>query len=122
MICLDTNSLILGLVPESAASLALVEWTQAGESLVTAISAWYDSKLDSCLTYFRGLRTAVYHHSAAAIAGGMHRCVAGANSRCSGVGLVETRIAKATNPIEFPESKPPANPLAFPTQIVIIPE
>lgn len=42
MICLDTNYLILGLVPGSAESQALIKWTQAGESLVTAMPAWYE--------------------------------------------------------------------------------
>ena len=42
MICLDTNYLILGLVPGSAESAQLLAWTQAGESLVTSAACWYE--------------------------------------------------------------------------------
>ncbi len=42
MICLDTNYLILGLVPGSAESASLITWSQAGERLVTAMPAWYE--------------------------------------------------------------------------------
>lgn len=42
MICLDTNYLILGLIPGSAESMALVSWAQRGERLVTPAVAWYE--------------------------------------------------------------------------------
>ncbi len=42
MICLDTNYLILGLVPASQESQDLVRWIQAGEVLITPMPAWYE--------------------------------------------------------------------------------
>lgn len=42
MICLDTNYLILGLIPGSAESMELVSWAQRGERLVTPAVAWYE--------------------------------------------------------------------------------
>lgn len=42
MICLDTNYLILGLVPASRESQALSRWAQSGEPLITPMSAWYE--------------------------------------------------------------------------------
>ena len=42
MICLDTNYLILGLVPGSKESLDLIAWIRGGETLITAMPAWYE--------------------------------------------------------------------------------
>ncbi len=42
MICLDTNYLILGLVPGSPESQDLIQWAQAGETLVAPMPAWYE--------------------------------------------------------------------------------
>ncbi|MBB5035355.1 type II toxin-antitoxin system VapC family toxin [Prosthecobacter vanneervenii] len=42
MICLDTNYLILGLMPGSRESQELIQWAQAGETLITAMPAWYE--------------------------------------------------------------------------------
>lgn len=42
MICLDTNYLILGLVPGSRESKQLIAWVQAGETLITPMTAWYE--------------------------------------------------------------------------------
>lgn len=42
MICLDTNYLILGLVPGSKESRNLVAWAQSGEALITPMPAWYE--------------------------------------------------------------------------------
>ncbi len=42
MICLDINYLILGLVPGSQESRYLIAWSQAGEALITPMSAWYE--------------------------------------------------------------------------------
>jgi predicted nucleic acid-binding protein len=42
MICLDTNYLILGLMPGSRESQDLIRWAQAGETLITAMPAWYE--------------------------------------------------------------------------------
>lgn len=42
MICLDTNYLILGLVPTSEESREIIAWTLAGEILVTSMTAWYE--------------------------------------------------------------------------------
>lgn len=42
MICLDTNYLILGLVPGSRESQDLVGWVQEGETLVTPMPSWYE--------------------------------------------------------------------------------
>ncbi len=42
MICLDTNYLILGLVPGSKESSDLAAWAAHGESLVTPMVAWYE--------------------------------------------------------------------------------
>ena len=42
MICLDTNYLILGLVPSSRERHDLIHWYQAGEPLITPMPAWYE--------------------------------------------------------------------------------
>ncbi len=42
MICLDTNYLILGLVPGSRESQDLIGWMQNGETLITPMPAWYE--------------------------------------------------------------------------------
>ena len=42
MICLDTNYLILGLVPGSQEGKDLVRWHQSGEVLITPMPAWYE--------------------------------------------------------------------------------
>jgi predicted nucleic acid-binding protein len=42
MICLDTNYLILGLVPGSRESKDLIAWTQAGVRLIAPMPAWYE--------------------------------------------------------------------------------
>jgi hypothetical protein len=42
MIYLDTNYLILGLVPGSDESRDLVTWAKQGESLVTGAICWYE--------------------------------------------------------------------------------
>ena len=42
MICLDTNYLILGLVPGSRESQDLIAWVQAGETLIVPMPAWYE--------------------------------------------------------------------------------
>ncbi len=42
MICLDTNYLILGLMPGSRESQDLIRWAQAGETLIAAMPAWYE--------------------------------------------------------------------------------
>lgn len=42
MICLDTNYLILGLVPGSPESQDLIAWVQAGETLIAPMPAWYE--------------------------------------------------------------------------------
>ncbi len=42
MICLDTNYLILGLVPASKEGRNLIKWAQAGEDLITPMPAWYE--------------------------------------------------------------------------------
>lgn len=42
MICLDTNYLILGLSEGTREAEQLVAWTQAGESLVTPMLAWFE--------------------------------------------------------------------------------
>ena len=42
MIYLDTNYLILGLVPGSDESQDLVTWAKQGESLVTGTTSWYE--------------------------------------------------------------------------------
>jgi predicted nucleic acid-binding protein len=42
MICLDTNYLILSLVPGSKESRDLVEWIETGEALITPMPAWYE--------------------------------------------------------------------------------
>jgi hypothetical protein len=42
MICLDTNYLILGLVPGSRESKDLIAWALAGETLIAPMPAWYE--------------------------------------------------------------------------------
>ena len=42
MICLDTNYLILGLSEGTREAQQLVAWTQAGESLITPMLAWFE--------------------------------------------------------------------------------
>ena len=42
MICLDTNYLILGLVPGSRESRELSAWFTSGETLVTPMLAWFE--------------------------------------------------------------------------------
>ena len=42
MICLDTNYLILGLVPGSQERESLIQWFQSGEWLITPMPAWYE--------------------------------------------------------------------------------
>ena len=42
MICLDTNYLILGLVPGGEEGRRLIRWMQSGEILVTATTCWYE--------------------------------------------------------------------------------
>lgn len=42
MICLDTNYLILGLVPGSTESVELIGWAQSSVPLVTSSVAWYE--------------------------------------------------------------------------------
>ena len=42
MICLDTNYLILGIVPGSQESRELIRWYQAGEVLMAPMPAWYE--------------------------------------------------------------------------------
>lgn len=42
MICLDTNFLILGLVPGSQEMRDLIAWSQAGETLITPAIVWYE--------------------------------------------------------------------------------
>lgn len=42
MICLDTNYLIKGLEKSSPEAERIVNWYQAGESLITAMPAWYE--------------------------------------------------------------------------------
>lgn len=42
MICLDTNYLILGLVPGSRESKSLIAWAQAGEALIVPMPVWYE--------------------------------------------------------------------------------
>ncbi len=42
MICLDTNYLILGLVPGSRESRELTAWFTSGETLVTPMLAWFE--------------------------------------------------------------------------------
>ncbi len=42
MICLDTNYLILGLSNGTREAEQLIEWIQAGESLVTPMIAWFE--------------------------------------------------------------------------------
>lgn len=42
VICLNTNFLILGLVLGSEESRRITEWTQASETLVTAMPAWHE--------------------------------------------------------------------------------
>lgn len=41
MICLDTNYLIRGLVPDSSEANELVHWTQNGVPLVAPMMVWY---------------------------------------------------------------------------------
>jgi predicted nucleic acid-binding protein len=42
MICLDTNYLILGLVPGSVEAERLVRWSKAGDELVAPAVVWYE--------------------------------------------------------------------------------
>lgn len=42
MICLDTSYLILGLIEGSREAEQLIEWTSAGESLITPMLAWFE--------------------------------------------------------------------------------
>jgi predicted nucleic acid-binding protein len=42
VICLDTNYLILGLSDGTPEAGRLIEWTQAGEELVTPMLAWFE--------------------------------------------------------------------------------
>ncbi len=42
MICLDTNYLILGLSEGSKEAEDLIEWSSAGERLVTPMAAWFE--------------------------------------------------------------------------------
>jgi predicted nucleic acid-binding protein len=42
MICLDTNYLVLGLVPGSRESQELIAWAQEGEALIVPMPAWYE--------------------------------------------------------------------------------
>ncbi len=42
MIYLDTNYLILGLVPGSDEGRDLVTWAKHGEKLVTGVTSWYE--------------------------------------------------------------------------------
>ena len=42
MICLDTNYLILGLVPDSREAVQLLAWSEAGEHFYTAALVWYE--------------------------------------------------------------------------------
>ncbi len=42
MICLDTNYLILGLVPGSREGRELTAWITSGERLVTPMLAWFE--------------------------------------------------------------------------------
>ncbi len=42
MISLDTNYLILGLVPGGEEGRRLIRWMQSGEILVTATTCWYE--------------------------------------------------------------------------------
>ena len=42
MICLDTNYLILGLVPESGEAEELIVWSEDGERFCTASTSWYE--------------------------------------------------------------------------------
>jgi predicted nucleic acid-binding protein len=42
MICLDTNYLILGLVPGSAEGVELIAWARSGTPLISPMPAWYE--------------------------------------------------------------------------------
>lgn len=42
MICLDTNYLILGLVPDSREAEELIEWSEEGERFCTSSTSWYE--------------------------------------------------------------------------------
>jgi len=42
MICLDTNYLIKGVTAGTSEAGDLVAWTQAGESLITPMPAWFE--------------------------------------------------------------------------------
>jgi predicted nucleic acid-binding protein len=42
MICLDTNYLILALVPDSLEARRIVEWSRLGESFCTSAVVWYE--------------------------------------------------------------------------------
>lgn len=42
MICLDTNYLIRGLSEQSEEAADLIKWAEAGETLITAMPAWFE--------------------------------------------------------------------------------
>jgi len=42
MICLDTNYLILGLIQGTREAQELIAWSQARESLITPMPAWFE--------------------------------------------------------------------------------
>lgn len=42
MICLDNNYLILGVSEGTEESQSLVEWIEAGETLITPMPAWFE--------------------------------------------------------------------------------
>ncbi|MEO8353544.1 MAG: PIN domain-containing protein [Chthoniobacteraceae bacterium] len=42
MICLDTNYLIRGVAEDTAEAAKLVAWLKAGETLITAMPAWFE--------------------------------------------------------------------------------
>ena len=42
VICLDTNYLILGLTPGAREAEELIAWSEAGESLITPMPAWFE--------------------------------------------------------------------------------
>lgn len=42
MICLDTNYLIRGVSEGTAEAAELVAWTEAGETLITPMPAWFE--------------------------------------------------------------------------------
>jgi predicted nucleic acid-binding protein len=42
MICLDTNYLIRGILQGSAEASRMIEWSHAGEEMVTPMAAWFE--------------------------------------------------------------------------------